>query len=249
MPPENQMADKGQGKGLLIVGGVLLVVGIAGIGVALGLFINPAASQVQEDIETLKKKLVKMEENQGGSQVQDDIEAVKIQLMELRKEMDENKDACPLDDTWTSLGAGCYLLFTGFISWDQARDSCHQKGGFLAEIDSKAELDTLVAAMTCKGWGNNDYPPACPPQDCIHDIVGVHIGLSKKGGNWQWDNSGKNLTSCSTRWGRNSPSSDGNCAGLWSFSEHGNVLGAHWNDYPCSMKTHVEKPFGVICEI
>jgi len=230
------MADKGQGRGLLIAGGVLLVVGIAGIGVALGLFISPAASQVQDDIEELKNQLDKMQENQG---VQDDIETVKSQLMELRKEMDAKKDACPLNDTWTSLGTGCYLFFTGLISWDQARDDCHQKGGFLVEIDSKAEQDTLVAAMTCQGWENTT------------DIVGVHIGLTEKGGIWQWDNSGKNLTSCSERWGRNSPTPQNgeHCAGLWAFPEHGNVLGAHWNDYPCSMKTHIGKPFGVICEI
>jgi len=228
------MADKGQGRGLLIAGGVLLVVGIAGIGVALGLFISPAASQVQDQFEELKNQLDKMQENQG---VQDDIEAVRSQLMELRKEMDAKKDACPLNDTWTSLGTGCYLFFTGLISWDQARDDCHQKGGFLVEIDSKAEQDTLVAAITCQGWENKT------------DIDGVHIGLTEKGGTWQWDNSGKNLTSCSENWGNASPSGGEYCAGLWAISEHGNILGARWNDYPCSMKTHTGKPFGVICEI
>ena len=103
----------------------------------------------------------------------------------------------------------------------------------------QAEQDTLVAAMTCQGWENTT------------DIVGVHIGLTEKGETWQWDNSGKNITSCSERWGRGSPTPQNgeHCAGLWAFSEHGNVLGAHWNDYPCTMKTWIGKPFGVICEI
>ena len=35
------------------------------------------------------------------------------------------------------------LCVLGFISWDQARDDCHQKGGFLVEIDSK---------VSCKRW-------------------------------------------------------------------------------------------------
>ena len=33
-----------QGKGLLIAGGILLVLGIAGIGLALGLFISPGGT-------------------------------------------------------------------------------------------------------------------------------------------------------------------------------------------------------------
>jgi len=221
------MATEGQGKGLLIAGGVLLVLGVAGIGLALGLFISPA-SQVQDEIEALRSQMIKVESQ--GSQVQDDIEAVKIQL---RKEMDKNKDACPIDDTWTSLATGCYLFFSGNISWDQASNSCHEKGGFLAEIDSQAKWDTLVAAMSCQGWKITSAP-----------IVGVHIGLHKKGGNWQWDNSGKNLTSCTTRWNYASPSGDGNCAGLWGSV----ALGATWNDYSCSKKHHGERGFGVICE-
>ena len=35
------------------------------------------------------------------------------------------------------------LCVLGFISWDQAREDCHQKGGFLVEIDSK---------VSCKRW-------------------------------------------------------------------------------------------------
>jgi len=59
------MATEGQGKGLLIAGGILLVLGVAGIGLALGLFISPA-SQVQDEIEALKSQMIKMEESQGS---------------------------------------------------------------------------------------------------------------------------------------------------------------------------------------
>ena len=92
----------------------------------------------------------------------------------------------------------------------------------------KVEHDTLVVAMTSQGW---------------EDLVSAaHIGLSKKGGKWQWDNSGKDLTSDVARWGTGSPSGDGSCAGIW-----GTPL-TSWNDYPCNYQKHGEKPFGAICE-
>jgi len=59
------MAGEGQGRGLLIAGGILLVLGIAGIGIGFGLFISPA-SQVQDEIEALKSQLSKKEENKGS---------------------------------------------------------------------------------------------------------------------------------------------------------------------------------------
>jgi len=59
------MATEGQGKGLLIAGGILLVLGVAGIGLALGLFISPV-SQVQDEMEALKSQMIKMEESQGS---------------------------------------------------------------------------------------------------------------------------------------------------------------------------------------
>jgi len=61
------MPTEGQGKGLLIAGGILLVLGAAGIGVALGLFISPGASQVQDEIKALRSQMIKMEESQGPS--------------------------------------------------------------------------------------------------------------------------------------------------------------------------------------
>ena len=97
------------------------------------------------------------------------------------------------------------------------------------KIMFKVEQDTLVAAMTSQGWEET--------------VVAVHIGLSKKGGTWQWDNSGKDLTSDIARWGTGSPSGDGSCAGIW-----GTPL-TSWNDYPCNYQKHGEKPFGAICEI
>jgi len=59
------MATEGQGKGLLIAGGILLVLGVAGIGLALGLFISPV-SQMQDEIEALRSQMIKMEESQGS---------------------------------------------------------------------------------------------------------------------------------------------------------------------------------------
>jgi len=77
------MATEGQGKGLLIAGGVLLVLGVAGIGLALGLCISPA-SQVQDEMEALKSQMIKMEESQA-SQVQDEIEALKNQIIKMEE--------------------------------------------------------------------------------------------------------------------------------------------------------------------
>jgi len=50
------MAGEGQGRGLLLAGGILLVLGIAGVGIAIGVFISPA-SQLQDEIEALKGQL------------------------------------------------------------------------------------------------------------------------------------------------------------------------------------------------
>ena len=93
----------------------------------------------------------------------------------------------------------------------------------------KVEHDTLVAAISSQGWGEI--------------ISGVHIGLSKKGGKWQWDNSGKDLTSDSARWGPGQPSGDGSCGGPWGAPF------TSWNDYPCNYQKHGELKFGAICEI
>ena len=105
----------------------------------------------------------------------------------------------------------------------------HGKNTEHHDLIFKVEQDTLVAAITSQGWGEI--------------IAGVHIGLSKKGGKWQWGNSGKDLTSDRARWGPGSPSGDGSCAGLWEAPF------TSWNDYPCNYQKHGELKFGAICEI
>ena len=35
------------------------------------------------------------------------------------------------------------LLYLGAISWVQARDTCHQKGGYLVEVDTKVKVYSL----------------------------------------------------------------------------------------------------------
>jgi len=66
------MAGEGQGRGLLIAGGILLVLGIAGVGIAIGVFISPA-SQVQDEIGALKTQLFEIEEKLNGSEVLADL--------------------------------------------------------------------------------------------------------------------------------------------------------------------------------
>jgi len=163
----------------------------------------------------------------AGSQLRNEIEALKDQL---KIQMTGKQDACP--KTWTFLGTGCYLFIIDHISWEQARDTCHQNGGHLAEIESTVEHSTLMEAMACKGWGDTST------------LLNVHIGLTKKEDNWQWDSSGKTVSSCSSRWYPGQPSDDGSCAGF--FGSSGNLTEGLWNDYSC---TEPFGPFGAICEI
>jgi len=184
------------------------------------------------DIDAKLEKLEELNHNHPladlGSQLRNEIDQLKI-------EMAGKQDACP--KTWTSLGTGCYLFILDHISWEQARDTCHQNDGFLAEIESTVEHDTLMEAIACKGWG--DTAP----------LLNVHIGLTKKEDQWQWDNSGKTISSCSSRWYPGQPSGDGSCAGFFNpkvFGSSGNLTEGLWNDYSC---TEVQGPFGAICEI
>ena len=81
------------------------------------------------------------------------------------------------------------------------------------------------------------------------DLVGVHIGLTKKGDNWLWDNSGKKLSNSTSKWNIHEPSGEGRCAGIWTLPD------GCWNDYSCTriyqnenVAESYKKPFGAICE-
>ena len=101
------------------------------------------------------------------------------------------------------------------------------------------EHNTLMEAIACKGWG--DTAP----------LLNVHIGLTKKEDTWQWDSSGKAISSCGSRWYPGQPSGDGNCAGFFNpkiFGSSGNLTEGLWNDYSCT-EVRDSYPFGAICEI
>ena len=44
-----------------------------------------------------------------------------------------------------------YTIFMDDVTWEEARDSCQQMGGSLASVDSKEELDAIIAMATEKG--------------------------------------------------------------------------------------------------
>jgi len=81
------MGGEGKGRGLLIAGGVLFVLGMAGVGIAFGLLISPAS---QDEIGALKSQLEKIEKKLEASQlqVQDEIGALKTQLIEIEKKLE-----------------------------------------------------------------------------------------------------------------------------------------------------------------
>merc|ERR1712192_118038 len=59
------MGGEGKGRGLLIAGGVLFVLGMAGVGIAFGLLISPAS---QDEIGALKTQLIEIEKKLEGSE-------------------------------------------------------------------------------------------------------------------------------------------------------------------------------------
>ncbi|XP_060084391.1 uncharacterized protein LOC132563668 [Ylistrum balloti] len=60
---------------------------------------------------------------------------------------------------WVKFGTSCYKLFketnlTSGVTWIQARDQCHDVGGYLASIGSKKEM-TFIHYLMTKIWGNS----------------------------------------------------------------------------------------------
>jgi len=108
------MATEGQGKGLLIAGGILLVLGVAGIGLALGLFISPV-SQVQDEIEALK---ILMKESQG-SQVGADLTSGPSGLEQI---VSSKSFQCPEgpeggSNSWCKIFFACNILSLDVDRW------------------------------------------------------------------------------------------------------------------------------------
>ena len=138
---------------------------------------------------------------------------------------------------WKSLDTGCYLFQEWNSTWYNARRECKQSGGYLVEVDSQKEQDTIMNEITDRGWdGQTHYGFWMGLTDIFHD------------GTWVWDNLGKPLDY--SNWASGEPNNYNglqHCVAMkvWlaEIDIHG-VIGK-WTDLSCE-KT--DSTVGYICE-
>merc|ERR1712227_275795 len=114
--------------------------------------------------------------------------------------------ACPNVPGWIPLGPSCYLFSPYPMTWFQAEQFCHSKGGYLAEIQSAEETNLVGSVlnqesdywmglndlaspghwswqhsfqpMTWSNWENGQPDNADGSERCV-EIVGMGHG-------WRW---------------------------------------------------------------
>merc|ERR1711971_1327742 len=156
-------------------------------------------------------------------------------LPEVTKSAAEAMASC--NPPWTSLSTGCYLFQDWNSTWYDSRRECKQSGGFLVEIDSEEEQDTLMNEITARGWDGETH-------------FGFWIGLTDifHDGSWVWDNFGRPLNF--SYWANGEPNN-------WRGIQHCAAINlgwadGRWDDVGCEavMNKHNTSgdTYGHICE-
>ncbi|XP_051247507.1 CD209 antigen-like protein E isoform X5 [Dicentrarchus labrax] len=130
-----------------------------------------------------------MHTKQSFQTLRDELEAVKRNLTERRCEVKscntvqqtspqppvvKENDPCPKCDCgWEQDGRQCYYFSTDYLTWNESRDECRQKGGDLVQIDSREEQAFLELKVREK---MNDY----------EDKFWIGLTDSEKEGTWLW---------------------------------------------------------------
>merc|ERR1711971_1211558 len=129
-------------------------------------------------------------------------------LPEVTKSAAEAMASC--NPPWTSLSTGCYLFQDWNSTWYESRRECKQSGGFLVEIDSEEEQDTLMNEITARGWDGETH-------------FGFWIGLTDifHDGTWVWDNLGRPLNF--SYWANGEPNN-------WNGIQHCAAINLRWAD-------------------
>jgi len=133
-------------------------------------------------------------------------------------------EICPMG--WISTITGCYKIIDSF-TWTEGEINCKKAGGFLAEINSQEEQDTLWRVY----------------QDSGLSLDHVYIGATDvaQEGTWLWVHSGTELTFTAWySWEPNGGTRE-NCL-IASTIPNGNFK---WNDIPCDLRYEKSK---AICE-
>ena len=111
------------------------------------------------------------------------------------------------------------------LKWSEARSSCTEYGGQLAEVESEDKMTAIAEAKTSAGFTD-----------------ALWIGLSDlaKEGTFVWASTGK--PAVYTNWLKGEPNGGGNenCGQIWHPSWTGN--GNKWNDEPCT------RTYNFLCE-
>lgn len=152
----------------------------------------------------------------------DDIRLMKQQLELVKKQLQEATKNLPNthasnvqipDDAYEYEGHYYYVYCNVCDTWDEAKNFCEEKGGYLAVISSSKENEALYNYITSSGI-----------KTAYFGYVNAKDEYSYNDGEWEWT---VNENSDYTNWHENEPNNDGgeNYAELYWKYEDGT-----WND-------------------
>ena len=146
-------------------------------------------------------------------------------------------DSCPRNQTcpstWTQLELGCYKILEDAMTKETAEEQCRLLGGYLVDITSKTELNTL-----------NDWYKESIQSSCLYIADYLWVGISRHtvDGPWLSDFTGEEITY--NNWLATEPNNDGGdettlmeaCAAIIANSHFSNDFKLKqfgWKDINC----------------